>query len=187
MSKSTCYADGCTKAHAARGYCVNHYAVKRRSGELPLLGPRSAEQRFWEKVDKSGDCWKWTAGKTRTGYGHFALEPGHMVRAHRFAFESCYGWVPGIVDHICGDKLCVRPEHLREATQKQNQEHRIGLRADNSTGYRGVWRKRNKFEAQVLHHGVKYRLGVFDTAAEAGEAARLKRIELYTHNDLDRI
>ena len=187
MSKSTCSADGCAKEHAARGYCVNHYAVKRRSGELPLLDPRSAEQRFWEKVDKSGGCWKWMAGRTKTGYGQFSLRPGRMVRAHRFAFKSHYGHLPKIVDHVCGNIICVNPSHLREATQKQNGEHRIGLRSDNSTGFRGVSRKRDKFEAVVVHHGVKYRLGVFDTAAEAGEAARLKRIELYTHNDLDRI
>lgn len=29
------------------------------------------EVRFWQKVDKSGDCWEWIAGKNQYGYGTF--------------------------------------------------------------------------------------------------------------------
>src|SRR5450756_1818007 len=32
---------------------------------------RSALERFWPKVDKSGDCWLWMATKLPRGYGKF--------------------------------------------------------------------------------------------------------------------
>lgn len=43
-----------------------------------------AAARFWEKVDKSGECWKWTATLTHNGYGSFWLD-GSLLRAHRVA------------------------------------------------------------------------------------------------------
>ena len=51
---------------------------------------------------------------------------------------------------------------------------------------RGVYKCRNKFRARVKHNRKTYCVGSFDTVEEAGEAARLKRIERFTHNDADR-
>lgn len=83
----------------------------------------SWEERFWSKVDKSGDCWIWTAG-TRRGYGQFYKDGRHQP-SHRVSFESANGPIPEglVVDHICRNPSCVRPTHLRAVTQRQNLLH----------------------------------------------------------------
>lgn len=37
-----------------------------------------------------------------------------------------------------------------------------------------------------MHNGKVIQVGTFDSAEEAGEAVRLKRLNLFTHNDVDR-
>lgn len=46
-----------------------------------------------------------------------------MTTAHRFAYECVNGvTVPKgeDVDHLCGVKLCVNPEHLEAVTHREN-------------------------------------------------------------------
>lgn len=156
-------------------------------------GRRSLLDRFNEKweLDPSSGCWLWTASvKDDKGYGAIGQggKGAPVLRAHRASWMLFRGAIPkGMqVDHVCHVKKCVNPDHLRLATNKQNVENAPGLRSDNPTGYRGVKRAGKKFKARVRHHGVLIELGTFDTAAEAGEIARVKRLELFTHNDLDR-
>lgn len=141
-------------------------------------------ERFWSKVDKSGECWVW-AGAKPTNYGKFDKTP-----AHRLSWEMHNGPIPEgmYIDHICHTKRCVRPEHLRLATPKQNLEH-VKLSAANTSGYRGVvWNKKSGYwQAVVVHNYHRHFLGFFDTAEEADAAARAKRLELYTHNEIDRV
>lgn len=151
----------------------------------------SLEERFWSKVDKSaGDgCWPWTASRDRNGYGQFGLG-GKMRRAHRVAYELATGRpIPAgmQVDHRCRNRPCVRPDHLRLATNKQNQENHRGAQRNSSSGVRGVhWAKRDqRWQGQVKHHGKRIHVGLFDSLAEAEAAAIAKRKELFTHNDSD--
>ena len=140
-------------------------------------------QRFWDKVDKSGDCWIWKAGVRGTGpYGRFRLGSKTVV-AHRFSYEIANGQIPkGFqIDHRCRNRLCVNPSHLRVVTQKQNQENRKRDRG-------ACWHKgANRWIARVAHNKRLIHVGYFDTREEALEAARLKRLEIYTHNELDRL
>lgn len=147
---------------------------------------------FWENVDKSGECWEWTASKNVGGYGKVVISysPRHMTGAHRVSWEMKNGPIPKgmFIDHICRNVACVRPDHLRLATPKQNLEHLAEIRANNTSGYRGVcWNKKQGFwQATVVHNYQRHFLGFFDTAEDAGAAAHAKRLELYTHNALDR-
>jgi hypothetical protein len=147
-------------------------------------------ERFWPKVDVRGpdECWVWTAAKYYNGYGVFRVS-GHNTTAHRMAYELTYGQSPGAlhVDHTCFTHSCCNPKHLRLATNKQNMENRSGVQRNNtSSGVRGVTRSRcGRWQAQVQHNKKVIYLGTFDSIEEAGEVARVARLNLFSHNDSD--
>jgi hypothetical protein len=86
------------------------------------------EERFWSKVDKSGDCWEWTGSRTNRGrYGQIAAGVDRagkrqMVVASRAAWELAYGPIPaGLhVLHACDNPGCVRPDHLMLGSLRAN-------------------------------------------------------------------
>jgi hypothetical protein len=187
-----CSVDGCSETSWCRGWCNPHYQRWKRYGEPTAGGEfRRSGDRFWNKVDKSGDCWLWTAFKDKRGYGQFSLD-GKLLYAHRHSYtlanpdEDLTGMS---IDHQCHNSSCVNPEHLRAVTHKQNLEHRVGANSNNkSSGVRGVcWNKsKNKWQAIVTHNGKAVYVGLFDVLAEAAEAVRIKRLELFSHSDMDR-
>ena len=148
------------------------------------------EVRFWKHVDKTDTCWNWTGGKTE-GYGMFRVSnyPRKMRGAHRVSYEMHAGPIPAgkVIDHRCRNRLCVRPDHLRVVTQKQNGEHKA-VESHGRSGVRGVfWHGQvGKWAVQVRHNGKLYRGGFFSAVEDAAVAVRDLRNELYTHNDLDR-
>jgi len=156
-------------------------------------GPRTQNEaevdRFWKKVDRTDSCWNWTGALRADGYGRFRTRD-RLVSAHRFAYESVHAPIPEgkEIDHICYNRGCVNPAHLRLVTRKQNQENRSGPQANSASGYRGVtWVPASKkWSASVGHNRKLIRLGLFATAQEAAAAAQALRNELFTHNDADR-
>jgi hypothetical protein len=81
------------------------------------MAKKSAEERFFEKVNKTDDCWEWTATKNNKGYGMFY--PGYgkeKVLAHRFSWEF-HNYPSPIpkgknVLHVCDNPGCVNPAHF---------------------------------------------------------------------------
>lgn len=94
---------------------------------------RTPVARFWPNVDKSGDCWLWTASVNLGGYGLF-WNGERTVSAHRFAYELEHGPIPEGLDLLhttCDNTRCVRASHMELGTQADNaadmvRKHRQG-------------------------------------------------------------
>lgn len=73
---------------------------------------------FWKNVQVRANsiCWFWQGQKT-SGYGKF-----RGTRAHRFSYMLAKGDIPEdlMVRHLCGNKLCVNPNHLEVGTMADN-------------------------------------------------------------------
>ena len=94
----------------------------------------AATERFWAKVDKTGDCWLWTAVTNDRGYGQFWFD-GKMVKPHRWIYEAEVGPIAEglVIDHLCRTRNCVRPSHLEPVQQLVNVR-----RGNSGINYRGV-------------------------------------------------
>jgi hypothetical protein len=146
---------------------------------------------FWIKVDTSAGaegCWPWLASKHR-GYGQFGKD-GKVCAAHRVAYELATGEQirDGLeIDHRCRNRSCVNPHHLRPVTRKQNLENLSGANRNNqSSGVRGVYRAGTHWRAMAGHNRMHVHAGCFATIGEADAAVRAKRLELFTHNEIDK-
>lgn len=94
-----------------------------------MSGRRNEAERFWEKVS-GGDyreCWLWTAGKNRGGYGRFR-GVDRQGMAHRWAYEAMVAPIPeGLdLDHLCRTPACINPWHLEPVTRKVNLARGVG-------------------------------------------------------------
>ena len=88
--------------------------------------PISTAQRFWNRVDKSGDCWLWLGFKDAAGYGTFSRR-NKTHRAHRIAWELTYGSIPDglVICHRCDCPSCVKVDHLFLGTNADNNRDKV--------------------------------------------------------------
>ena len=96
------------KKNARKKYRENH----------PL--PTNTE-RFFKKVKKTTYCWEWLGCKNKNGYGMFGMNK-EITGAYRASYELFIGKIPKgmTIDHICRNRSCVNPVHLKVMTLKEN-------------------------------------------------------------------
>lgn len=185
-----CAGPECERPAEVKGLCRGHRQQSRKGNELKPLSRKSLpfDKRFWSKVDKSSDCWVWTSGTTKHGYGMFCYE-GRMKGAHVVSWEIENGPVPdGMkVDHRCHTEACVRPSHLRLLTHGGNGAYRKGPQVNNKLGVRNVrWNKQvNKYQVTVTREGKNFYGGRYDTLEEAESAAIELRLKVHKMIDFD--
>jgi hypothetical protein len=122
---TACTEDGCAtgKPIYKRTLCRPCYRKWLKDPNVERPSQRTPEQRFWAKVEKTDNCWLWTASINRgTGYGQFARRHGDMVDAHRYSYELAHRPVPDGYDvhHTCHVRDCVNPAHLEAVTRSEN-------------------------------------------------------------------
>lgn len=116
-------------------------------------------KRFWDKVNKSNDCWEWTAGKLNGGHGSFKLD-GKTVAAHRVAYELCVGKIPNgvVIRHDCDNPPCCNPDHLSPGSQLENMKDKVDRGRAASGNQRAASLKRSKLtmiDVKFIRHWLK--------------------------------
>lgn len=93
------------------------------------------EKFFLDRTEiHAGDCWLWTGSIHKDGYGEGSPMRHKKYMAHRLAYELYVGQIPDglTIDHLCRNRRCVNPEHLRTLTIKENVLCGNGITAMNA-------------------------------------------------------
>lgn len=87
------------------------------------------KDRYWDKIDKSGDCWEWEATRLHSGggAGHGSISWTHkgtktQLLSHRVAKYLSVGESISNknVNHSCLNSGCQNPDHMYVGTQEEN-------------------------------------------------------------------
>lgn len=123
------------------------------TGDIFLIDKEDLEiikkEKFWH-IDKSN-------GYVRTGNG---------IKLHRLIMQCDKNLC---VDHLNGIRHDNRKNNLRVCTQNQNAKN-LKLSKLNSTGFKGVSKRGNKFRAKITHNGKQISLGTFENIVDAVNA-----------------
>jgi hypothetical protein len=78
-------------------------------------------ERLWSRVVKTGSCWLWQGCVGSHGHGQLMYKTVRY-QAHRVAYEEARGTIPEglVLDHLCRQPRCVRPDHLEPVTNAEN-------------------------------------------------------------------
>ncbi len=99
--------------------CVrpDHMKVSRPPALARAVRNANLRRAFWERVEKRRrGCWPWRGIIMTDGRGYLVVKRRYLP-ATRVAWTLAHGPFPPekIIQHLCGNRGCVRPEHLRLA------------------------------------------------------------------------
>lgn len=130
-----------------------------------------------DSIDADLAQFKWHAIRSKNGYYAQRTIQSKVVKKHNIRLNRLI--MSRIVDreldpkeqadHINGDTLDNRRSNLRIATQSQNNMNGK-RRKDNTTGYKGVSKRGNKWRAYIQVGYKQFHLGYFETEELAHRA-----------------
>lgn len=143
-----------------------HSMLKSRLLEVLNYEPSTGV--FTWRLGRNAGC---VAGYTQScGYLQIRID-GKAYYAHRLAWLAATGDLPkDRVDHIDGNRKNNRIENLRVVDQSTNLENQRQARADGSSGFLGVSKKRGRWRAAIKVKGKTMHIGTFDSPSEAQAA-----------------
>ena len=148
----------------------------RKFKNFPLF-----KRRFLNKIPKEcfekgneDKCWEWQGPKHNQGYGQLAWD-GTQYKAHRLSWIIFNGLIPRglIVRHMCHNKACVNPNHLRLGTYADNAIDSIEIGAHGS-------QKLNEEAVKVIKWMLRYK-------PKRGLASKLARFYGVNHKTISMI
>jgi len=85
------------------------------------------------------DCIESKKGITTNGYSRIRIN-GKQIQAHRWVWELLSGPIDEgmVIDHMCSNRKCILPSHLRVISQQQNimaGKHNIDNRSHCNQGH----------------------------------------------------
>lgn len=108
-----------------------HPRLLTREHLMPLMERRckhglSALDRFHSRyaTGSPDDCWLWTGGVNKDGYGQLSISDFGSLGPHQIAHLIHFGSIPPgtVVMHTCDVPGCVNPHHLRLGTRHLNSQ-----------------------------------------------------------------
>lgn len=135
---------------------------------------------FWKKTSRATREGE-EAGHVREHHGYRAITiDGTSYYAHRLVWlwES-NEWPKHNVDHQNGNRDDNRIENLKDLTFSQNSHNTSKLGPNNTTGFRGVTRYRDKFIAQIMVAGVAEAISMHDNPEDAAKAYAKRYEEIF--------
>jgi hypothetical protein len=85
------------------------------------------------RLGDTPSCWNWGGTINREGYGTLT-HAGRRWQAHRLSYIAFVGPIPDglVLDHLCRNTVCVRPDHLEPTTDRVNILRGTGMAARNA-------------------------------------------------------
>lgn len=192
--KRECLTAKCDRLVMAKGLCNTHYHQVRRRGYTSRIGERrmpdgltfESKLDYWTWIVEDG-CHIYVRQPSNNGYCRIWLNKTYRY-AHRVAYERAKGPLPDglVVNHRCGVRSCVNPDHLEAVTQTENNQYQT-VRRPSKSGYRGVTPHSTSgtWYASVSAFGARYRKGGFATPEDADAWARAVRAEMHPLGEFD--
>src|SRR5271166_4856006 len=90
------------------------------------LKEKRRERNFWNKVIfiPFHECWEWSGCKNWNGYPCFShsIKGTGGQRAHQYSYWLVNKEIDPtkVIDHICKNRGCVNPSHLRQVSPREN-------------------------------------------------------------------
>lgn len=83
---------------------------------------------IWRDIQKGinkrdNGCWEWEGRKHKEGYGEITRKGKHYS-THRVSYIFHNDDFPMLVGHLCDNKICCNPHHLKSKSYKENSHYR---------------------------------------------------------------